>query len=266
MKKFNYLAVWLFLVVTVSRKGYAQNDFCGIKNTTTQSGEQINFTVFYNFAGIYVDAGSAVFTTRLDKLNNKTVYHIIGTGRSNSKYDWIYKVRDRYESFVDTSTLLPLKFMRDVEEGSTKKLERVHFDHKNNTAVSNDSVYKVPDCIQDVLSSIYYARNIDFNNFKKGDKIHFKMFLENEVHSLYIRYMGRERVATRYGEFNAIKFKPLLVEGTIFSGGEKMTVWVSDDANRLPLRIESQILIGSVKVDMMGYKNLRYPLEALKKK
>lgn len=245
---------------------FAQEDFCGIRNTTTQSGEQLDFTVYYNVAGIYVNAGSAMFTTKLEKLNDKPVYHIIGSGRSNSKYDWIFKVRDRYESYVDTATMRPLRFQRDVEEGSTKKLERVSFDPKKNTATSEGGVFKVPDCIQDVLSSVYYARNIDFNKYKKGDKIPFKMFLENEVHNLYIRYIGKEQVQTRYGTFNAIKFKPLLVEGTIFSGGEKMTVWVTDDANRVPVRIESQILIGSVKVDMMGYKNLRHPLSIVKKR
>lgn len=89
------------------------------------------------------------------------------------------------------------------------------------------------------------------------------MFLDNEVFNLYIKYLGRETIKTRYGKFRAIKFKPLLVKGTLFEGGEKMTVWVSDDANHVPLRIESPIVVGSVKVDMMGYKNLRYPFSSL---
>jgi hypothetical protein len=91
------------------------------------------------------------------------------------------------------------------------------------------------------------------------------MFLDNEVFNMYVRYLGKDDVKTKYGKFRAIKFKPLLIKGTIFEGGEKMTVWVSDDANKIPLRIESPIVVGTVKVDMMGYKNLRYPLSALKK-
>jgi hypothetical protein len=117
--------------------------------------------------------------------------------------------------------------------------------------------------VQDVLSAIYYARNIDFEKYTIGDKIPFTMFLDNEVYNLYIKYLGKETVKTRYGKFNAIKFKPLLVKGTIFDGGEKMTVWVSDDANHIPLRIQSPISIGSVKVDMMMYRNLRYPLSSM---
>jgi hypothetical protein len=89
------------------------------------------------------------------------------------------------------------------------------------------------------------------------------MFLDNEVYNLYIKYMGKEVVTTKYGKFRAIKFKPLLVKGTLFQGGEKMTVWVSDDANHIPLRIESPIVVGSVKVDMMQYRNLRYPLSSM---
>jgi hypothetical protein len=114
-----------------------------------------------------------------------------------------------------------------------------------------------------VLSSIYYARNIDFNKYKEGDKIPFSMFMDNEVHNLYLRYMGKETVKTKYGKFNTIKFKPLLIKGTVFEGGEKMTVWVSDDANHVPVRIESPIVVGTVKIDMMGFSNLRHPLTGL---
>jgi hypothetical protein len=102
-----------------------------------------------------------------------------------------------------------------------------------------------------------------FSKVKPDDKIPFTMFLDDNVYNLYIKYLGRETLKTKYGKFNTIKFKPLLVKGTIFEGGEKMTVWVTDDANHLPVRIESPIAVGSVKVDMMGYKNLRYPLTSL---
>ena len=121
----------------------------------------------------------------------------------------------------------------------------------------------MPPCVQDVVSAIFYARNIDFNKYKPEDKIPFTMFLDNENYNLYVRYLGKETIKTKYGRFRAIKFKPLLVKGTIFEGGEKMVVWVSDDGNHLPLRVESPISVGSIKVDMMNYKNLRYPLTSL---
>lgn len=263
MRIVSYSICFCLLFVTRSN---AQTDFCEIKNTTTQNGEEITYTIYYALAGAHVNAGTTTFSNKLEKFNGKTVYHMIGVGGSNTKYDWIYKVRDRYESYIDTATMQPLKFFRDVKEGSTKKVETVNFNHSNHTATNETGTYKVPPCVQDVLSTIYYARNIDFDKYKKGDKIPFQMFLENQVYDLYIRYQGKEDVKTKYGKFNAIKFKVLLIPGTIFKGGEEMTVWVSDDSNHIPVRIESQILIGSIKVDMTGYKNLRYPLGGVVKK
>ena len=214
-------------------------------------------------AGIYVNAGTANFTLSLDKINNKPCYHVVGDGKSNPSYDWIFKVRDRYESYFDTSNLQPMKFIRNVDEGGYKKNENITFNQETNTAITTSGVFKVPNCVQDVLSSVYYARNIDFAKYKVGDKIPFSMFLDNEVYDLYIRYLGKETVKTKYGKFKAIKFKPLLVKGTIFEGGEKMNVWVTDDPNHVPIRIESPIVVGTIKIDMMQYKNLRYPLSSL---
>jgi hypothetical protein len=259
MNKLTLCTLCLFLSLSLS----AGDEFCGIRNTAFQAGENTVFKVYYTVAGVFIAAGEANFTMVLEKLNNKPVYHITGDGKTYSFYDKFFKVRDKYESFIDTTTLLPQKFIRNVYEGGYKKYENVTFNQQTNTAVTNDGVFKVPNCVQDVLSSIYYARNIDFNKYKPGDKIPFAMFLDNETYNLYIRYLGKETIKTKYGKFKAIKFKPLLIKGTIFEGGEKMNVWVSDDANHLPLRIESPISVGSVKVDMMSYKNLRYPLSAL---
>jgi hypothetical protein len=241
----------------------AGDDFCGIRNTAFEEGEIISYNVFYNVIGLYVNAGNADFAVSLEKINNRPVYHVIGKGSSNPSYDWIFKVRDRYESYIDTTNLQPLKFIRNIDEGGYKKYENITFNQEANTAVTTEGVYKVPNCVQDVISSIYYARNIDFNKYKPDDRIPFNMFLDNENYNLYIRYLGKETIKTKYGKFRAIKFKPLLVKGTLFEGGEKMTVWVSDDPNHIPLRIESPIVVGSIKVDMMQYRNLRYPLSSM---
>ncbi len=240
----------------------AGDDFCGIRNTAFLPNEILTYNVFYSVIGIYFNAGTATFSTTLEKLNNRPVYHAVGEGHTNSNYDFIFKVRDKYETYFDTTHLQPVKFIRNVDEGGYKKLENITFDQQNNIANTTKGVFKVPNCVQDVLSAVYYARNINYNKYKVDDKIPFSMFLDNQVYDLYIRYLGKEVVKTRYGKFNAVKFKPLLVKGTIFEGGEKMTVWVSDDANHIPLRIESPIAIGSVKVDMMQYRNLRYPLSS----
>lgn len=243
----------------------AQTDFCGINNTAFKAGEVITMKVFYNALGAFIGAGEATFTTKLERYNGKPVYHFIGEGKSYSFFDKFFKVRDRYESYVDTSTLLPYKFIRNVDEGGHKIYNNVSFNQTTNTATSTNGVFKTTRCIQDVVSSMYYARNINFDKYKPGDKIPFDMFLDDEIYHLYIRYIGKEKIKTRFGKFHAIKFKPLLVKGTIFEGGEKMTAWVTDDPNRLLIRVESPISVGTIKVDMMAYQNLRYPLTSLMK-
>ncbi|HMO31690.1 MAG TPA: DUF3108 domain-containing protein [Lacibacter sp.] len=259
--------VLLFLIVILmafTPPAAQQGEFCGVRNFSWQSGEHINYHVYYTLAGIYVYGGEANFHVNLEQYGNKPVYHLTGDGKTNSFFDGFFKVRDKYESYIDTASLQPYKFVRNIWEGDFKKFESVTFSHTARTATSQGGVFPVPDCVQDVLSAIYYARNIDFNRYKPGDRVPFSMFIDDKTYNLYIRYLGKEVIKTRYGRFEAIKFKPLLIEGTIFSGGEKMVVWVTDDANKIPVRIESPISVGSVKVDMMGYRGLRHPMTALK--
>jgi uncharacterized protein DUF3108 len=253
----------IFLVMGFSIPTQEGGEFCGVRNSAFQYNESITYKVYYTLAGVYIGAGEAVFSTGLENINGKTVYHITGDGRTYSFYDNFFRVRDKYETYIDTATMQPLKFIRNVDEGGYKTYENVTFNKTTDAAITNKGVYKVPACIQDVLSAIYYARNIDFSKVKKDDKIPFSMFLDNQVYDLYIRYLGKEVVKTKYGKFRAIKFKPLLIKGTIFEGGEKMTVWVSDDPNHIPLRVESPISVGSVKVDMMDFRNRRSPMSSL---
>lgn len=233
------------------------------QNLAFQSGERISYAVFYNVIGIYVNAGNATFSALRKNYQNNEVYHLVGEGVTNTKYDWIFKVRDRYESYFDVEQMAPVKFVRNVHEGDYKKYEEATFDHRNRVAVTSKGSLKLPHVVQDVISSLYFARNLDFSKLKPGDKVPFSMYLDHEVHNMYIRYVGKEKVKTRYGTFRAIKLKPLLLKGETFNGGEDMTVWVTDDANRLPVRIESPLTVGSVKVDLMSYQNLKFPLTAL---
>jgi hypothetical protein len=245
---------------------FAQNDFCSARNTSFQEGEQLKFKVYYNVGFIWVYAGDAVFNITRQEVNGHKTYHIIGDGKTAKSYEWAYKVKDRYESYIDEQTMMPVKFVRNVNEGGVKIFNNVEFNHSKGKAISNGDTYSIPKCTQDVLSSIYYARNIDYNKLKPGDKIPFSMFLDDKVYSLYIRYLGKEKITTRYGTFNTVKIAPLLIEGTIFKGGEKMIVWVSDDNNHIPVRVSSPILIGSVKVDLVDFSNLRNPLSAMASK
>ncbi len=241
----------------------AQTDFCNARNSAFGDGEQLYFKVWYNAGRIWIGAGEANFTVSLEQMNGRKAYHIVADGKTLKSYEWFYKVRDKYESWVDASTMQPLKFVRNVNEGGFKIYNNVVFNQAIGQAVSTDGIFNVPKCIQDVLSAIYYARNINYDAYKPGAKIPFNMFLDDKVYNLYIRYIGKEEITTRYGTFKTIKIAPLLIQGSIFTGGEKMFVWVSDDANHLPVRIDSPIQIGSVKVDLMGYDKLRNAASSL---
>lgn len=255
------------LILLVVLSAFSQDgpgaDFCNLKNTAFQDGETVTMKVFYNTLGLYVGAGEATFTASLERFNGKPAYHCVGEGKTYPFFDKFFKVRDRYESYIDTATMLPMKFIRNVDEGGQKIYNNVTFNQKAGTAVTTHGVFKTTKCIQDVVSAMYHARNIDFSKYKVGDKVPFDMFLDDEIYHLYLRYLGKEKVKTQYGKFHAIKFSPLLIKGTIFEGGEKMAAWVSDDPNHLLLRVESPISVGNVKIDMFGYRNLRYPLTSL---
>lgn len=240
---------------------------CAINNTAFKEGERVSFAVYYSVGGLVnAPAGTGTFSTSLERLNGKSVYHVVGEGKTLSSYEWAYKARDVYETYMDTETLQPLKFVRNVNEGGYKKYQTVSFNKSANTAVTNEGVFKTPACVQDVVSSVFYARNVDFNRLKTNDRIAFSMFLDNEIYQMSIRYLGKETISTKYGKFKAIKIRPATIKGNIFTGEEKMTVWVTDDANRVPIRIESPIVVGKVRVDMTSFQGLRNPMSALVKK
>ena len=148
MKKLKLLAPLLVGLLSFSKTNEMPPDsFCGIRNVSFNVGEEVSFTVYYAVAGIYVNAGTATFTSVLENLNNRPVYHITGEGKTNSSYDWIYKVRDKYETYVDTATMQPLKFIRNVNEGGYKKYQNITFNKTANTAIATDGVFKVPECV-----------------------------------------------------------------------------------------------------------------------
>ncbi len=262
---FSKRVVFLVIVYCIGQIGHAsaQDDFCTTVNTSYKTGEKLTFNVYYNMSFIWIFAGNAVFHTRATEMDGRKVYHISGDGKTASSYEWFYKVRDLYETYIDRETLLPLRFVRNVNEGGFKINQDVKFDRTDKIALSGDKRYSITDCTQDVLSAIYFARNIDYSKYKPGDKIPFDMFLDDKLYPVYIKYMGKEVIKTKKGKFHSIKIVPLLIEGTLFDGGEKMTVWVSDDKNHIPLRVSSPIIVGSIKVDLMKFENLRNPFTSI---
>ncbi len=250
--------VFIIVLFSLCQDSFSQQEnFCGIKNKSTQSGELLTYKVFYTLAGAYIGAGEVSFSNTVETYQNKAVYHITSVGKTYKSYDLFFKVRDVYESYIDTTSMLPMKFVRNVNERNNRIYNSVLFNHTIKKAVSTNGLFPIPPCLQDVLSAIYYARNIDYSQYKIGDKIPFALFLDDEVYTIFIRYLGKEKLKTKSGIYNTIKIKPLLIEGTLFKGGEKMMVWVTDDENKIPVLVETPILVGSIIVYLSAYKNLR---------
>ena len=241
----------------------ADNNICRLPNTSFKDGEKIKYSIYYNVIGIYVNAGKAEFNTQLTNFEGRDTYTFTAIGKSNSKYDWIFKVRDVYESIVDMKTLLPYQFTRRINEGSFHQTDLINFNQKQRTANTLGNTYSTSDCTYDVISAIYAARNINYDNLQLNEKVYLNFFLDKELYPSYFKYLGKEQITTQYGTFKAFKLAPLLVKGAMFKGGEQMTIWVTDDENHIPVRIQTPIIVGNIKVDMVGYENLRHPLNSL---
>jgi hypothetical protein len=246
---------------------------CVVENKAFGFGERIDYTIYYHLAGVWVGAGEVYFKVDSARIGKRDYYHFDSFGSTFRKYDWIYKVRDHYQTYNDPADFKPLRFKREVNEGGTHIREDYLFNHKKREvytlrqmdeeeAFVKDTV-PIKRCGYDVLSMIYYARNLDFSKVEIDEKIPITVFIDNEFHDSYIRYLGRKELKVKeVGTFNCIVFSPLLIEGTIFNAGEDMIVWVSDDANRVPLLIETPILVGSIRARVNKMEGLRHPLES----
>jgi hypothetical protein len=242
------------------------------KEVVFQPGEKVYYHAFYNWGFIWLDAGLVSFEVMADRWQGLAAYRLTSIGVTQRGYDRLFSVRDTFEVFLSPATLMPYEFKRITNEGSYFSTHHYLFncDKKTiNASISKEGgsveckEIKWPDCTFDVLSMIYHARNIDFLKYKPGDRIPISLLVDGEIYALYIRYLGEEVVMDRQGQkFNCLKFKPLLVGGTIFKAGEDMTVWVTNDRNRVPVIVEAKIMIGSVKAIMSGYEGLKFPLEA----
>ena len=233
-----------------------------------KAGEILEYEVYYSWGLIWVDAGYVKFSVKEEIVNEKPLFHFIGEGSSKHNWDWFFKVRDKYESYNDTSNLKPFKYIRNSNDGGDWVYNDITFNYKNNTAVGYLKTKKKPalqiDTINissntfDAMSMIYYARSLDFASFKAKDDIPISIILDNEVHNRKITYLGKETIKTESGTYSCIKFKPTLIPGTIFKEGDAMTVWVTDDENRIPVKVETPILIVTVKVYLKKTTGLRH--------
>ncbi|HSY76583.1 MAG TPA: DUF3108 domain-containing protein [Bacteroidia bacterium] len=244
---------------------------CEIHNSFFKPGEQITYKIYYHWHFVWLESGEVTFGVAEHNYQGIPSYYFTGMGHSYPKYDWFFQVRDTFRAYVDTFGFAPLRFTRYSNEGSNhihndNLFDNLHhkvlcFSHDMDNNYKRDSV-NIPACTFDPLSGIYFTRSLDFSKAKVNDTVPITLYLDNHVYHIHIKYLGKEEEETQFGKFRCNKLSVSLISGTIFEQGEEMTVWVTDDNNRLPLYIEAPIIIGSVRVELLSFSNLKNPMDA----
>lgn len=252
---FSSLSLMSFTTATEDTFSYRSHS-----NQSFTYGEELNYRVHYGWIS------AATINIKVDdkpvKIDGRSTYHVTAKGKTNSSFDWAYKVRDHFESFIDSQSLAPLKYFKSVQEDSYKDLDLVYYDHANKYLRGKKKNMDMPVYVQDIVSSLFYARNLNFASAQPGQTFPIDIYLDQEIYNLKFKYLGKETISTDMGKIRCIKLRPQLVVDRVFKDEDDMTVWVSDDANHLPVRVQTDIFVGSLKVDLVNYKNLRNPFHS----
>ena len=247
----------LFLLsLLISFSSYAQ------KESAYGIGEWFKFRIHYGL----VTAGFATLEVKEGVQNNKKVFHTVGNGYTTGMTKLFFKVNDDYQSYIDKATSKPYQFIRKIDEGGYTKNQEGFFNQDKNTVLVKDyknnteKTFSVSENVQDIVSSFYYLRNHpNIDKLKIGESIIIDMFFDGEVVKFKLKYIGRELLSTKFGKVNTMIFRPLVQSGRVFKEEESLTVWISDDDNKVPLRIKASLAVGSIKADLDSFKGLKYP-------
>ncbi|CAM3942815.1 MULTISPECIES: DUF3108 domain-containing protein [Flavobacterium] len=249
MKK---ILLLLILIATVSFDS-PQEDAYGV-------GEYFKFRIHYGI----VNAGYATLEVKDATVNNRKAFHVVGKGYTTGMSRFFFKVDDLYESYIDKETGNPVQYVRKINEGGYTKNQEGFFNQSTNRVVVKDYKSKsektllIPKNTQDILSTFYYLRNHpNIDKLKVGEAIAIDMFFDDETTKFKLKFIGRENITTKFGVVPSMIFRPLVQSGRVFKEQESLTVWISDDGNKLPLRIKASLAVGSIKADIDAYKGLK---------
>lgn len=247
----------LFLTISSSFLSIAQNS-----ESCFQENEFLEFKIKY----LSFNTSTATLNIKKEFLNSKPVYHVIGEGKSSKFLSFFFKIRDRYETYIDTKTYKPYKFVRDINEGGYTKDIIIDFDQTNNRATVNDrkrkttKVFNTEADVHDMISSFYYLRNtIDASSLTKGDETALTLFFDNENFPFKLKFLGRETIRTDFGKKTCLLFRPIVMADRVFKEEESLTVWISDDENKIPVKISAELAVGSLTANLSEYKGLKHP-------
>lgn len=241
MKNFFCILILLPLIA------YSQTEKINVKD-----GESCSYNIHYGF----INGGNAEYS--INKKNNEIT--VVVEGKSNIVIDVFFRIRDRYESIISTTTVLPKYFKRDIIEGSDEIHQEYFFNHKINLVTTKDQSY---DCIkqsQDMLSSFIYGRSLSSKELKNKKPFYINMFLDEETYLMEVNYLSTEIINSKIGKIRCIKLQPKVQVGRVFSNEDDLTIWISDDKNHLLIKAEMGILVGSLVIDIQTSKNIKFPL------
>lgn len=271
MKK---LVFGLFVLLVLS--GFISQDetehYVSVRNQSFARGEEINFKMTY---GIFtVGKGSARIHADYFKVNGRDCFKVDVSGKTVGMVDWVADVNDQWGAYIDTAALVPHQFYRKIREGRYKKDEWTNFDHVNRKIevksldkkgnMKEPKYYEAPLHVRDMIAGFLYLRVMDFSKLQVNDTVLVTGFFEDEFYKLKILYKGKETIKTKVGRVRALKFRPIMPKNKVFEGENSITAWFSDDKNRIPLKIDAEMFIGSAGVEITSYKNLKNPLNLVK--
>ena len=231
-----------------------------VENKAFQDGEFLK----YKFAYGIMNAGEATLEVKKvkKKIQNRDILHIVGRGYSISAFDWFFKVRDKYETYLDEEGIFPWLFVRRIEEGGYKKEQDYKFFQNEEKVeyVQKKEEHKVPHGVQDMISSFYYARTIDYSNAKKNEVFEFESFVDGELYPIKIKFAGIKTIKVDAGKFECMVFHPVVQEGRVFKNDDDLTVYITNDENKIPILARAKVLVGSIRMELIDYNNLANPM------
>lgn len=253
-------AVIFVCVVFIAFLGEAQNGVSAF-----QDGEWFKFEMSYSG---WLKAGEATLEVGEKRLDGRSVYHVTGKGWTTGAINWFFKVRDRYESYFDKATVMPYKFIRKIDEGGHTKDIEIRFNQEEQNALVYNKKHNTKKTVatetnvQDMVSAFYYLRNnYDTEKIHVGDVVELNMFFDEENYVFKLKYLGRETIDTDFGRVKTLMFRPYVMAGRVFKEQESLTLWVSADKNKIPLKVKADLAVGSLRADLVAFRGLKHSFE-----
>ena len=252
--RLTYLVFYLTFSLVINNFAQPKPDsFRIVENNSFKIGEKLTFKIKYGF----VTAGVSIMQVKDERIiSGRKVNHVVFEVNSVPSFDWIYKVRDRYETFIDQEGLFPWRFEQHIREGGYKRDYSAYFDQRNNKAFTSEGIFDIPENVNDIISAFYLARTFDYSNLKVNDEIHLKNFHKGKSFNLDLIYRGREEIDVPAGKFKCILIEPVVKAGGLFKNEGSIYIWLSDDELKVPIKVKSKIVVGSIDAVLSEYKGL----------